>query len=149
MGSWVESSGLCRSLFVGTSREQVQTPAVSSAPQILWDTCLPWARGCMRRWHQMRYLEQGQGKEGCPCLCQVLEPLVRLPCHSVVLPVGQEEQFPPGRAVPWSPGQQHAYKGSAGRTGVYMAGESFMCPVREAEQGTSQRQVFSTTQPGF
>lgn len=97
----------------------------------------------------MRHYEQGQGKESCPCLCQALEPLFRLPCHSVIPSVEQGKQFPPGRAVPQSPGLQHPYKGSAGRTGEYMAGESFMCPVREAEQGTSQSQAFSMTQPVF
>lgn len=35
-------------------------------------------------------------------------------------------EFPPGRTVPWSPGLHHASKGSAGRAGECMTGESFV-----------------------
>jgi len=66
----------------------------------LW---LPWARGCVRRWHQKRYLGRGRGKECCPCPCQVLDPLGRLPHHSVIPPEEREQRFPPGRAVPRFP----------------------------------------------
>lgn len=73
---------LCRSLCVGTSREQVQTPVVSCAPQILWDASvcpgLRDARGDGTKWGTPGMF---RGKWSCRCLCQALEPLLIPPAE--------------------------------------------------------------------
>lgn len=57
--------------------------------------------------------------------------------------------FPAGRAVPRSPGLHHASKGSAGRAGVCMAGESFVYLVGRLNRHIPEPGVLPWHSHGF
>lgn len=78
---------------------------------------------------------------------------MRLLRHLMITPAEREQQFQPGRGVPWIPtGLQPAQKGGAGRaTGNEGVDGRRVLRVlcREDEWGASKSQTFSMMQPQF
>lgn len=144
--SLLKSDGLCRSLQAGISGEHCrprwQRPAPLRHPS--GHLRLPWATGCTRRWHRMGHLGHGKGKRKLP-----------LPGAGTSCAASLSLVDPTSRTWAASPAWQRCAldpQGCAGRAACNEGVDGrrvLRVPCREAEQGTSQSQSFSITQPQF